>query len=351
MSRNLAWTGFLATLLILVTLVMAAMREPALQARAEEAQLVTAVTEGMDIYLENCVVCHGAAGEGVGAYPALALASSMDDETLYKTIERGRFNTQMAAYGIDEGGILSASQIDSLVSFVQNVNWRIVYTRAEELDVLPPQFVAAPVSEEMLVQVESLIGGTALADGLTLYAENCVSCHGANLEGSTIAPTLNTDVIRQTDGFELARIIEQGVPGTLMAGWSNALTAEEINALVQLLQRWDEVQNMGVAVPVVEAEPIDMSPAVIASGERLFNITCTSCHGVEGYGSPMAPALNNSLFLTTTSDTQIHQIIAMGVSGTIMPAWSSRLGDAEINALIAYMRSWEADAPIITQAR
>ena len=156
---------------------------------------------------------------------------------------------------------------------------------------------------------------------------------------------------QQTDGFELARIIQEGVPSTLMAGWGNALTGEEINALVQLLQRWDEVATMGVSVPVVEAGPIDMSPDVIASGERLFNITCTSCHGVEGYGSPMAPALNNALFLTTTSDTQIHQIIAMGVPGTIMPAWSIRLNDSEINALIAYMRSWEADAPIITQTR
>jgi mono/diheme cytochrome c family protein len=351
MSRNLAWTGFLATVLILVTLVLAAIREPALQARAEDALLFTAVTDGMDIYLENCVVCHGAAGEGVGSYPALALASTMDEETLFNTIERGRYNTQMAAYGIDEGGILSASQIESLVALIQNVNWRIVYTRAEALDVLPPQFVAAPVSEETRVQIEALSGGTALADGLTTFAANCVSCHGPNLEGSTIAPALNTDTVQQTDGFELARIIEQGVPGTLMAGWGNALTTDEINALVQLLQRWDEVQNMGVVVPVVEAEPIDMSPAVVASGERLFNITCTSCHGVEGYGSRLAPALNNTLFLTTTSDTQIHQIIAMGVSGTIMPAWSSRLGDAEINALIAYMRSWEADAPIITQAR
>ncbi|MCB9455530.1 MAG: c-type cytochrome [Anaerolineaceae bacterium] len=351
MSRNMAWTGFLATVLILVTLVLAVIREPAIQARAAETQLIASVTEGMDIYLENCVVCHGAAGEGLGSYPSLALVSDMDAETLYKTIERGRFNTQMAAYGVNEGGILGDAQIDSLVSLIQNVNWRTVYTRAEALDVLPPQLVAAPVSEETLVQVSALADGTALADGLELYAANCVSCHGPNLEGSSIAPTLNTDVIRQTDGFELARIIEQGVPGTLMAGWSNALTSEEISALVQLLQRWDEVQNMGVAVPVVEVPPIDMSPEIIASGARLFNITCTSCHGTGGYGTVMAPALNNSLFLTTTSDTQIHQIIAMGVPGTIMPAWSSRLSDTEINALIAYMRSWEADAPIITQAR
>ncbi|MBZ0277623.1 MAG: cytochrome c [Anaerolineae bacterium] len=351
MSRNLAWTGFLATALILVTLVMAAVREPSLQARAAESQLITAATEGMNLYLENCVVCHGAAGEGVSVYPALALANSLTADELYKTIERGRFNTQMAAFSVNEGGILSASQIESLVALIQYGNWRVVYARAEELDVLPPQLIAQPVPIEMIAQVNALPGGVELAAGLSLYAEKCVACHGPTLEGTSLAPTLNTDVIRQTDGFELARIIGQGVPGTLMAGWGNALTAEQINTLVQLLQQWDVIAPLGVAVPVVETEPIDMSPAVIATGERLFSIACTSCHGAQGYGTVMAPALNNALFLTTTSDTQIHQIIAMGVPGTIMPAWSFRLDNAEINALIAYMRSWEADAPIITQAR
>jgi hypothetical protein len=36
---------------------------------------------------------------------------SMDAATaLYNVIERGRYGTQMAAYGVDEGGVLSAKQ-------------------------------------------------------------------------------------------------------------------------------------------------------------------------------------------------------------------------------------------------
>ncbi|WP_462285500.1 c-type cytochrome [Nostocoides sp.] len=30
-----------------------------------------AVAEGVELYATNCVVCHGATGEGMGAYPPL----------------------------------------------------------------------------------------------------------------------------------------------------------------------------------------------------------------------------------------------------------------------------------------
>lgn len=351
MTREQSWIGFLATGLLLVTLGMVILREPSLQSRAIDTQLSTAVSAGTDIYVENCIVCHGAAGEGLGTYPALAVAATMDADTLSKVIERGRYGTQMAAFGIDEGGILSASQVDALVALIQYGDWDNVSMIAEARDLVPPVLVVAEVSDETIAQVSSLPDGDLLANGLTLYAENCATCHGANLEGSTLAPALNNVDLRAKEPYDISLTIEQGVPGTLMAGWNAALDDAEVNALVTFILRWPEVQNSGIEIPVVAAEPIDMSPEAIALGERLFNITCTSCHGVNGYGTAMAPALNNALFLDSTSDAQIHQIIAMGVPGTVMPAWSSRLSEAQINALIAYLRSLAATAPTITQAR
>jgi mono/diheme cytochrome c family protein len=327
------------------------LREPANQSRAADAQLAEAIDHATHTYLENCAVCHGAAGEGLGAYPALDVAASMDEDMLYKTIERGRYGTQMAAYGIDEGGVLSQSQIDAMVSLIQYGEWDDVYVVAEANDLIPPELVVAEVSEEMLAEVAALPDGDLLASGLTLYAENCAACHGANMDGTTQAPALDTDEFRATESYEIARVIEQGVPGTLMASWDAALDDAEVDALVSLLVRWPEVKAAGVEIPVVEAEPIDMSPEAIARGERLFDITCASCHGAGGYGTPMAPALNNALFLDATSDAAIRQIIAMGVTGTVMPAWGARLSDAQINDLIAYLRSMAATAPTITQPR
>lgn len=351
MTRNQTWIGFMATVLLFATLTMVILREPVLQTRAAEVQLETAIDEGTDIYLNNCVMCHGASGEGLSVYPALNVAAAMDADTLHKVIERGRYGTQMAAYGIDENGMLSATQIDALVSLVQFGDWNMVYTLADIRGVIPPEIVVAEVSDEMLTQVSTLPDGDFLADGLTLYVENCAACHGANMEGSTLAPTLNTLELQATESYEIARLIEQGVPGTLMAGWDSALDDTQVDSLVALIHRYPDIQAAGVVMPVIVADPIDMSPEAIARGTRLFDITCTSCHGVDGYGSPLAPALNNALFLSNTSDAAMRQIIAMGVSGTVMPAWGGRFSDAQMNDLIAYLRSLEATAPTITQAR
>lgn len=351
MTPEQKWMGFLATGLLLVSLGMLMLREPALQSRAADAQLATAVDEGTHLYLENCVVCHGAAGEGLGVYPALDVAAAMDADTLYKVIERGRYGTQMAAYGSDEGGVFSQAQIDTLVALIQHGDWNDVYATAKANDRIPPEMIVAQIPQETIVQISTLPDGEQLAVGLPSYATNCASCHGANMEGTTLAPALDTDDLRGTETYEIARIIEQGVPNTLMAGWDAALGDAEVDALVALILRWQDVQAAGVAIPVVEAEPIDMSPEAIARGERLFDITCTSCHGTDGYGSPMAPALNNALFLNNTSDAQMRQIIAMGVPGSVMPAWSSRFSDAQMNDIIAYLRNLEANAPTITEAR
>lgn len=351
MNRNLMWIGLMATGLLLVTLGMAVIREPALQARAATAQQAAAVAQGLESYLENCIVCHGASGEGIATYPALNTAASMDSDTLYKTIERGRFNTQMAAFSVDEGGILSDSQISGLVALIQYGNWGVVSTEARARGVVPPEMVVAEIPPETLAVVQALPSGESLVTGLNLYAENCTACHGPALEGSKLAPSLNTDTVRAKDPLEIVRIVEQGVPGTLMAGWDHALTDPEADALAVLIQQWPTVQAAGVAIPVVAAEPIDMSPEAVARGAKLFNIACASCHGAAGYGTIMAPALNNALFLNNTSDTQINQIISMGVSGTKMPAWGGRLSDAQINDVIAYLRSMQATAPAIPPAR
>ena len=351
MTRTQSWIGFLATGLLLMSMAMVILREPTLQSRAASTQLQSAVVEGVDIYLENCVVCHGASGEGLGVYPALNAVAEMDPTELYRVIERGRYATQMAAYGIDEGGILSQSQIEALVAMIQYADWDGIYTIADARDLIPPEMVVAEIPEETMMMVTALDDGSRLSDGLTLYAENCTSCHGVNMEGTTLAPSLDTETLRATESYEIARLIEQGVPGTLMAGWDNALDDAQVDALVALILRWPEIQLAGVAIPVVEAEPLDMSPEAIASGQRLFSITCTSCHGVDGYGSPLAPALNNSLFLDATSDAAMRQIIAMGVSGTVMPAWGGRFSDAQINDIIAYLRSLQPTAPTITQSQ
>lgn len=352
MTRQMSWLGLIGTLLIVAAIGIAALREPARQADAAASLTAAMIAEGTDLYAQNCVACHGASGEGLAAYPTLANVATMDAQTVYNTIDRGRYNTAMAAFGVDEGGVLTGMQIESLVTLLQANSWDTVAARVAELGLTPPQIAVAEIPAETIALVEALPDGAALSAGLTVYAENCAACHGANGEGSTLAPALNTDELRvRLNDADLQRIITEGVPGTLMASWTNALDPAQQTVVVTLISRWGELDAAGVTLPVIETAPLDTSPEAVASGQRLFNLLCTQCHGIDGYGTAIAPALNNQTFLSQTSDAAIQQIIAGGVTGTNMPSWGGYLTDADIAAITVYLRSLQPTAPIVAPAQ
>jgi mono/diheme cytochrome c family protein len=343
------WTGLIATLVIVIILPLYAWIEPALQEQHLEDFYTDAVLAATDRYAENCAVCHGAAGEGIGDNPPMnsEAVRLMSETDLTRVIARGRDNTLMAAWAAEEGGIFTNPQITEFVTLIQQVNWEFVDARVAELGLTPPEVIEMEISEEVLASVASLPGGETLSNGLQVYAENCAACHGANGAGTVIAPALDSADLRATDRTELLDLVNTGVPGTMMAGWKNMLVSEEIGAVIDLIYRWPEMVQAGVEFPEVEVMSIPSSPELIAEGQQLFNIACKSCHGVDGYGSPMAPALNNQIFLSETPDAAIYQIIAGGVPDTLMPAWGSRLTDQDIQSLVAFLRSMEPSAPAI----
>lgn len=91
-----------------------------------------------------------------------------------------------------------------------------------------------------------------------------------------------------------------------------------------------------------------LTASLIEQGSVLWDFNCVACHGVEGMGG-IAPALNSQQFLTAANDEQIATLIAVGVPGTSMQAYSLDFGGPltleQINALTTYIRSWEPDAP------
>jgi len=348
MTKTLQWIGFLATLTIAFILPFYALTEQEKQVEALKDYYVDAVLATTDLYAQNCAVCHGAAGEGIGDTPPLnsEAVRQMSESDLARTIARGRDNTMLAAWALEEGGIFTNSQINDFVTFIQQVNWDFVAARVDELGLTPPQVIQLEVIDEMLGELVALPEGDVLAQGLTIYAENCAACHGDGA-GTLITPALDSADLRARPADELESLIRNGVPGTLMAAWEGKLSNQEITAVLTLLYRWPEVMATGIAFPEVEMNDFPSTPEMIAEGQRLFNIACKSCHGVDGYGTPMAPALNNQLFLAETPDAAIYQIIAGGVPGTLMPTWGSRLSDYDLQTLVAYLRSLEQSAPAI----
>ncbi len=87
--------------------------------------------------------------------------------------------------------------------------------------------------------------------------------------------------------------------------------------------------------------------ALLQTGSELWQANCAACHGVSGQG-PGAPALNSREFLAATSDRRMHHIVAAGIPGSAMAAWSFDFGgiltDDEILAIVTYVRNWERTA-------
>lgn len=84
-----------------------------------------------------------------------------------------------------------------------------------------------------------------------------------------------------------------------------------------------------------------------AQGEEIFSGECSSCHGVEGRGG-LGPAVGARNFLEAVDDKQISQLIALGIPGTEMVAysidWGGPMTSEEIEATTAYLRSLEEDS-------
>jgi cytochrome c6 len=78
------------------------------------------------------------------------------------------------------------------------------------------------------------------------------------------------------------------------------------------------------------------------TGRSSFNSTCASCHGQNGTPTAVGKSLNAPALGSTTvqnqTDAELHQIIANGKGN--MPPFKGSLSEAEINSLIAYIRTF-----------
>jgi mono/diheme cytochrome c family protein len=276
--------GTLATGLIVLALGLYILLEPGRVNTAQTETLAVQLNDSMSLYAENCAVCHGLQGEGIGSIPPLdnPALRTMPYADLVKTIARGRFNTAMPAWSQEDGGPLSDYQVSEMVRLVQSGNWSTTKDRVVNLGLAPLVPFTTEPEPALLEQVGTLPDGATLQTAIKIFAAQCVSCHGADGLGTKIAPALNDPLVREKTADELTRTVTFGRAGTLMAGWNNVLKPEEITAMVTLVQRWDEIPAGTIPAPNV---PIPTTAESIARGGELFTANCSRCHGPEGQGT------------------------------------------------------------------
>src|SRR5215204_3910403 len=130
-----------------------------------------AIERGISTYLQNCVVCHGPAGEGYsepGAEGTGRIGMPLGGNTelgrkaqelnqsedpvvrqeryalITKTIQNGRGLMPAWGRGAQGGALLNDEQIHELATMIQNVDWDLVYNDAIEASGGYPTFPPAP---------------------------------------------------------------------------------------------------------------------------------------------------------------------------------------------------------------
>lgn len=111
-----------------------------------------------------------------------------------------------------------------------------------------------------------------------------------------------------------------------------------------------------------QASAAAQNVASVSNGEKVYNQNCASCHGANGQGvqGSFPPLVGNPT--VTGYDIHLIHIVKYGLNGKIkvggvdyngmMPAWVQSLSNADIAAVLTYIRSsWGNKARPINEAR
>jgi mono/diheme cytochrome c family protein len=249
--------------------------------------------EGLDLYVNNCMNCHGN-----------RLPRGEDFDETYQEIATGGSHQTMPIWG----DILTDEQLDALVSYTVGA--------AE---------------------------GTPTALGQYLWFENCVSCHGDFGEGGVnparpddvIAPISTSEYLKTRDDITLRAIISQGQPNFGMSPFGTAfggpLEEDEIEALVVFIRSWE-------ANPPVELPPEYEILVLSLSGAEIYSNICAQCHGLNADGG-VGPSLRDPIFRSYNSNQAIFNSISQGHQVTNMIAWGEILTSTQIVELVEFIYS------------
>jgi mono/diheme cytochrome c family protein len=370
-----------------------------------EAPPPTEAAEGGDptaaLYTDNCASCHGPADtiepvlnlhqviaqgkhEGMPAWSGDLTSDQID---------------ALAGFILSPGGSTlfrsncnECHEVEELVaSDPQEIRNALVegssYSQHADVDV--PQWSQTLSEEEQTNLLNFLIA----PDGKRLFTINCATCHGKS-------------IAFQGSETELRVIVNQGGLHLSMPAWQDKLNQNEINLLAKYVVDPDGVpdgeglynQNCtschGERIPIAEneeqAEEIISSGgshqtmpiwgeilteaqldalvsytleasqgAPVEQGQELYADYCASCHGDfgEGGANPARPddviaPISTGEYLKTRDDFTLRSIIAQGQPNFGMSPFSINFGgpldDQQIDAIVAFMRSWESNPPVDT---
>lgn len=167
-----------------------------------------------------------------------------------------------------------------------------------------------------------------------LYQDNCSACHGLTGGGGPGYPVLSDD-------HWLWGGVPEDIAMTLQVG-INAQPPDTRWAQMPAFD-WMEREELSALSNYVAAMPSGGTDPD-SEAATLFAENCAACHGEDGAGGMMngAPSLVDDAVIYGQDSETVKTTLLNGRQG-VMPYWSNRLSDAEINALALYVARMSGD--------
>ena len=285
------------------------------------------------LYHNYCSVCHGDRGDGnsrarnslVPPPRDFTRASELTRETMLTIVTHGKPGTAMTAWTTQ----LEAKEIEAVVDYIRKTFMQVA---------LDPR----------------------LQRGRSLYAQNCMVCHGDRGQGATGSAGLipPRDFTTPQARVELSRermiaSVTHGRANTAMAAFAGRLPAQDIEAVVDYVRaslmlpastaisgtNAHAGRNGSTGPENPQAQPFQNGlQGNAAKGERTYLANCATCHGAKGDGKgPRAYFINpkprnfiDPAFRSAFNRPAIYTAVSEGRLGAEMPAWSKVLTAQEI---------------------
>lgn len=393
LNRPFASLSAVAVVAAIVGLSVLSVRE------APPPQAATAVDQAAALYSSNCSNCHGesidvppgtdlhqliaqGSHEGMPAWGGDLSTDEIDALAGFITSPRGSALYTQQCGACHELTVLAAGNPLELQRVLS------------EGPAYPPHAdVSVPDWNETLSSSErnSLLNFLAAPDGQRLFAVNCAGCHGQGVTFTGTEPQLRALIgkggqhlempawrgtLKESDLNTLAEYVTDpaAAPGgaALFGQYCSACHGDHVPAAPDKATALKVITSGGghVTMPVwgdvLTTEQLDALVAyTLAAGKgegsqagaKLFADNCVGCHGQFGEGGPnptragdiIAP-ISSAEFLKTRDDNTLSSIISQGQPNFGMSPFGASYGgplsDDEIGAVVAFIRSWEANPPV-----
>lgn len=188
---------------------------------------------------------------------------------------------------------------------------------------------SAGVASASLASDETDTAGSQLAEGRTLFVENCSTCHGIDAQGGDRAPPL-------------LGVGSATVDLWLSSGWMPL--AEPTAQPERKPPRFDRPQVLAIARYVTSLAPsygpsiptnLNISKADVAEGFSLFALNCAPCHTITGAGDALADGISAPPLHGVTK-TMVWEAIRTGPGN--MPRFGpGTLSQAQVVDIVGYV--------------